>query len=237
MKNIFKRNQIIITALVIMVVIAAYINFAGSRFNEEDLIAETSGEIEEAVDTTDISEEDLIDSDGDMNIVSSEEELLTENSEEADEDTQETELTEIPSLDSDADVTDTTETPGEAVFTGAASNVGFASEAKLEKEQVRAKNKEIYEDIINNANINDEQKQAAIDGLITLTEIAEKENAAEIMLESQGFSEVVVSMTDNTVDVVVSKSELTDANRAQIEDIVQRKTGVAVENITIIPME
>lgn len=253
MKNIFKRNQIIITALVIMVIIAAYINFAGSKFNKEDLLAEASSQVDGTVDTTDISEEDVASADN-VNVLGSEQDLLADTGEEANEDTA---LTEIPSLDSEADVastesaattetaqatdttgtTDTTGNPGEAVFTGATSEVGFAAEAKLAREQVRAENKDVLLEIINNTNISDEQKQKAIDSMIALTDIAEKENAAETLLESQGFSQVVVSLTDDTADVVVSKAEITDANRAQIEDIITRKTGVAVENITITPME
>ena len=45
--------------------------------------------------------------------------------------------------------------------------------------------------------------------------------------------DVVVSISDTGVDVVVNASELTDAQRAQIEDIVTRKTEVAAENIVI----
>ena len=44
---------------------------------------------------------------------------------------------------------------------------------------------------------------------------------------------MVVSITADTVDVVVSAPELTEAQRAQIEDIVIRKTGVAPEAIVI----
>ena len=69
--------------------------------------------------------------------------------------------------------------------------------------------------------------------MITITDIAEKETAAEILLESKGFNDVVVSITDQTVDVVVNAAELTEAQRAQIEDIVIRKTGVAADAIVI----
>ena len=107
------------------------------------------------------------------------------------------------------------------------------SGARLLKEQTRAKNKETLLEIINNVNITEEQKQTAIDNMIVITEIAEKETAAEILLESKGFEDVVVSITDDTVDVVVNAAELTEAQRAQIEDIVIRKTGVAPEAIVI----
>ena len=36
--------------------------------------------------------------------------------------------------------------------------------------------------------------------------------------------------------MVVSNADLTDANRAQIEDIVTRKTGIAPQNIVITPI-
>ena len=88
-------------------------------------------------------------------------------------------------------------------------------------------------EIINNVNISEEQKQEAVDGMIALTDIAEKETAAEILLEAKGFEDVVVSITDGMVDVVVNTADLSEAQRAQIEDIVVRKTGIGAENIII----
>ena len=52
-------------------------------------------------------------------------------------------------------------------------------------------------------------------------------------LEAKGFEDVVVSITDDMVDVVVNTAELTEAQRAQIEDIVVRKTGMNPEAIVI----
>ena len=107
------------------------------------------------------------------------------------------------------------------------------SDAKLLKEQTRAKNKETLLEIINSAEVSDEQKQAAIDSMVQMTAIAEKEAAAEILLEAKGFQDVVVSINGDAVDVVVNAATLDDAMRAQIEDIVKRKTEVAAENIII----
>ena len=64
----------------------------------------------------------------------------------------------------------------------------------------------------------------------------ERENAAEILLEAKGFSDVVVSITDNEADVVLNMGDVTDAKRAQVEDIVKRKTGISAENIVITPL-
>ncbi len=128
--------------------------------------------------------------------------------------------------------------PGEAVLTSnTLNNVDFAAEMKLNREQVRAKNKESLLEIINNTNIDEAQKQSAIDQMIAMTNIAERETAAEMLLEAKGFSDVVVSITDDSADVVVNMGEVTDAKRAQIEDIVKRKTNVAAEKIVITPIQ
>ena len=66
-----------------------------------------------------------------------------------------------------------------------------------------------------------------------MTEVAEKEAAAEILLEAKGFEDVVVSISSEGVDVVVNAVELSDAQRAQIEDIVKRKAEVEAQDIII----
>lgn len=137
----------------------------------------------------------------------------------------------IESQDSEAESVDGT--PGEAVLT---SGNAVVADAKVTREQVRAKNKETLMEIIDNDNLSDEQKQDAVDEMVRMTEIAEQEAAAETLMASKGFSDAVVSISGDMVDVVVNASELDDAHRAQIEDIVTRKTGIAPENIVITPI-
>ena len=240
MKNILKKNQIMITALAIMIAVAGYLNFAGTNLEKEDYLSASGDTIEENLGTTGSLEGTQVNTDDTLN-------ALLDLSEE---DLQTAELTDIDSLDYDAEVivddyldvgmqtalTGGTpaegEIPGEAVFTNT-NNVATLSEAKLLKEQTRAKNKEALLDIINSSNLSDEQKQSAVDSMIQMTGIAEKETAAEILLEAKGFEDVVVSISDSGVDVVVNAIELTDAQRAQIEDIVKRKTEISAENIII----
>ena len=81
--------------------------------------------------------------------------------------------------------------------------------------------------------IDEAAKQQAIQDMIRLTEISEKENAAETLLMAKGFSDPVVSITDDKVDVVIHASSITDPERAQIEDIVKRKAEVGADQIII----
>ena len=147
--------------------------------------------------------------------------------------TDETALLDENGADGTGDTEDVT-APGEAVLTGAS---GFAAQAKLSREQIRSQNKADLQDIINNQDIGEEQKQEAINTMVSVTELTEKEAAAELLLEAKGFQDVVVNLTGETADVVVPDAELSDAQRAQIEDIVKRKTGIAAENIVITPLK
>lgn len=226
MKNMVKKNQIMITALAIMIAVAGYLNFAGDKITEEDIMTASSGAVmENPEDSTEVAAMFEI----------------------SDEDMETSTYGEIESLDADVIITEDfmdenmaesiSEDMGEAPVSDTpsvtSSGMGALSGAKLMKEQTRAKNKEALLEIINNVNISEEQKQEAVDNMIAITDVAEKETAAEILLEAKGFTDVVVSITDTTVDVVVNELELTEAQRAQIEDIVIRKTAIAPEAIII----
>ena len=228
MKNMIKKNQVMITALAIMIAVAGYLNFAGTKVTDEEILT-----VNGVIATDDMGNLALSDEETDYSVLL---DLSDEDIEQASGD--------ILSLDSDVEVisSDTsdegtqmlaeTETPGEAVFT-ASAGMSTLSGAKLQKEQTRAQNKETLLEIINNANISETQKQEAVNNMISMTDIAEKETAAEILLEAKGFDDAVVSIDGDTVDVVVNTKELTEAQRAQIEDIVIRKTGVSADAIVI----
>lgn len=192
MKRIFKKNQIMISALAVMIAVAGYLNYSGRLFGDDATKADNE-----------LANQELLD-------ISLEE------------------TAEIDSLDNEVD-----ETPGEAVLTSGSKVV---AEAKVAREQVRAENKEVLQGIIDNKNLTEEQKSEAVAEMIEMTKIAELETSVETMLLSKGFSESVVTITETGVDVVVNGAELTDAHRAQIEDIVTRKTGVEAKNIVITPM-
>ena len=110
------------------------------------------------------------------------------------------------------------------------------AQAKVSREQVMAQSKETLQSIIDNKNLSDEQKQDAVDQMVALTKRAELEADIESLMAAKGFSEAVVSIGDDSVDVVVKAEELTDANRAKIEEILTRKTEVSPEWIVITPI-
>jgi len=199
MKRIFRRNQIIITTLAVMIAAAGYMNYSVKK--------EVAGaEVYEA-GVLEISDEDL----------------LAEN--------QVSDPVTVEDLEVSID------SPGEAVLTSGTSVSEYIAGVQLGREQVRAKNKETLMEMIGSDQIAEADKQAVIQSMIRMTEVAEKENAAETLLQAKGFVDPVVSITDGKVDVVINATSITDPERAQIEDIVKRKTEVEADGIVITLME
>ena len=97
-------------------------------------------------------------------------------------------------------------------------------------------NKDALLEIVNNQAVTEEQKQNAVDALVRLTEVAQMEADAEMLLEAKGFDNVVVSINDNCCDVVLDMGEDTESARAQVEDVIKRKTDITAENIVITPL-
>jgi stage III sporulation protein AH len=269
-KKILRKNQIMITALAVMIAVAGYLNFAGTKIGEEDFIS-VDGSSSEL--TYEISDEDMYaislreDTDGtikdyaaatgtegDIPSLDTDDVTVTDNYLSNGMDvtsdsalTADADGTELQASDEAADGTDTAlasntdesgatvieqEIPGEAVFTSA-SGVSTLAGAKLLKEQTRAQNKESLMEIIQSEELTEDAKKDAVNSMITLTETAQKESDAQMLLEAKGFTQTVVSISGDSADVMVEAASLTEAQTAQIIDIVQRKTAVSAENIII----
>ena len=233
MKKIFRKNQLVITALALMIAVAGYFSYMNNNMEDGQVTAEASADAGTVQDTYDISEEDML----------AEQEIFTD--EGTGEELALVEGTETAAVDAvqsgdAAQMTDgaaDVENPGEAVLTSTTiANLDYAAEMKLNREQIRSKNKESLLEIVNNTTIDESLKQDAVNKMIAMTDIAEREAAAEMLLEAKGFSDVVVSITEDNCDVVLNMGEVTDAKRAQVEDIVKRKTNIAADKIVITPI-
>ena len=198
---VIKRNQVVVTALAVMIAAAGYLNFQesrGSQGNQTALQLTEEGDVTALVDYAALPDD-------------------------------------VDTAELDPITAEAAETTGDgaAVFVSANAGSSYFAEAKLDREQSRAKQKDILNEMLENKNISQEQKAKCTESMMELQQRIEKETAAEAMIESKGFKEAYVRMDDDTVDVVVDKETLTDAEVAQIEDIVKRKTGMDASKIRI----
>ena len=195
MKKIFRKNQIIVTALAVLIAVAGYLNYT----NNDDNVKEVNNTYEQTY-----AGDDLLTKDYD-----------------------------IESLDEDIETESAK--PGEAVFTNGNNMSNSIAKARIDREQLRSKNKETLLEVINNNDMSENQKKKAVKSMVEITENAEIENDIENLLRAKGFEDILVTINDNQVDVVVSESQVDDEQRAQIEDVIKRKTGIKVKGIVITP--
>ena len=232
MKNLLKKNQIIITALAIMIAIAGYLNLTKDTVTDEK--QQIDQNISDALEYESYSEEALL-AENEMS------DSLFEISDEDNENSNTYEVTNSGSGDmiiaeNSGELTGVTEeksVPGEAILASTTISGDYFSSAKLKREQTRSKNKSMLMELLSDETATEDQRNVAFNKIVALAETAEIENATELLLEAKGFDGAVVSIVDSSVDVVVNASSVTDGQIAQIEDIVIRKTGVEAENIVV----
>ncbi len=207
MKKIFKKNQIIITSLAALIAVAGYLNHIENNEKKLDAVnvAGTKDETTTADENTSNISPGNVASNGGADA----------------------------SKDIESNDIDITGEPGEAVFVNAVGTVDFVVEAKLLREQTRANSKTMLMEIVNNVNAGESEKQAAINKITELADVADREMAAENLIAAKGYENVVVTVTDGAADVMIVSENLSDAARAQIEEIVKTKTNVPADKITI----
>lgn len=210
MKKIFKKNQFIVTFLAVLIAVAGYLNYADNADKKKEA-AKVNGTTYESVYDGD----NLLTGDNDIESLDGEDANNKETKESAGE--------------------ETTKEPGAAVLTNGTNLASYMAQARLNREQIRSKNKETLLQVINNNDISEGEKKKAVKSMVKLTELNEKENTIETLLKAKGFDDIVVTISDKQADVIISENEVDDAKRAQIEDVIKRKAGVSVDNITITP--
>lgn len=243
MKKIIKKNQVIITALAIMIAVAGYLNFSSKELplSSQETVTLDSTADGSTTDQMEATTASAAASNDAKNAESTTEAVDTMDISDADA----AALKGAKGNQDDAEVSapvqdkvdgQDTSNIGEAVLTNAGA-ADFVTKAKLNREQTRAKSKEMLMNIIDNSSLSEKQKEDAINQMLVMTKNMELESQTEQLLGAKGFLNSVVSVGEDTVDVILNQAELNDVQKAQVEDIVNRKTQMGVDKIVISTMK
>lgn len=226
-KNVFKKNRLVILALSVMIGVAGYLNFNAGK--KDDLLREKAQETN--------ADAEVISYENDKK--AGKEEAVTEEtaSDKTAEDTTDATYLEQAALEENVELNSDEDDIGEAVLTNAQIMKNNLVTAKLNREQSRSKSKEALLAIMNDETIDSAAKDEAVNSYVKLTDTIEKETDAETVLTAKGYTDCIVTINDTTVDVTIPVEELSDTERAQIEDIVTRKTGYDVSKLVITVAE
>ncbi len=203
-----KKNQIVVVVLVLMIVVAGYLNYRGNDSHKEaagNENSQNSGVVENG-DDEDFAEGVLV-PEQNVEQVQGEESQVKE-----------------PASNG----------IGEAILVESTAVVPeYFAEAKVERENARAKSQTILYELMANADTPEEEKSQAAQQILELQKRIENEAAAEAMIKAKGFDETYVRIYDDCVDVIVDRSEITQQEAAQIQDIITRITSLEANKIRI----
>lgn len=104
---------------------------------------------------------------------------------------------------------------------------------RAERESIREQEMLYLDDVIATGGLGDETLAQAVEQKLALVENMEAEFAIENMIAAKGFADCAVTFHNGSVNVVVGAQELSEAEVAQILDIVRRQTGQSAQNVRV----
>ena len=209
--KLFKKNQVIIYVIALMLVAAGYLNYTAN--GNTNSIIPTSGTEEELDQMANIGDAQLVSSN---DIVNEAVNNTTNNTENA-----KTENTSSNTVTTSSTTTKTT------------NNSDYFKTSKLERDTMYSQMIETYEKVLNSDNSLETQKQSATDEIKKINDTKNSIMICENLIQTKGFENSVVFVNGESVSVIIEASELSKEQVAQIQNIISREMNAKAENIHI----
>ncbi len=118
--------------------------------------------------------------------------------------------------------------------TAKTSTSDFFAQQRVNRQKTRDQAIAVLKSVAEDTKIEATSKQKAVLDIAQIALNVEKEGRCENLIKAKGFSDCVVSISDNSADVVVGTTGLTSAQAVQIKDIMVNDGGIASDKIKII---
>ena len=228
MKKVFKKNQIVIFVIGLMLITAGYLNFTNTEQSLETGALADAEELASLGDARLVSSSNIVETNSvsDETGAEAETNILNENviEDEVQEDNVLTEANVVSNTVSDGDLQETSVMNTDQYF----------STSKLERETMYSQRVENYQEILNNSNVSEAQKKLAQE---EITAIGEEQNAimiAENLIKTKVIEDLVILVNEDSVNVIIKGEELEKNQIAQVQNIVMRELDAKIENIHIM---
>ncbi len=211
--KLFKKNQVVIYVIALMLVVAGYLNYTAT--NDFNSAVQTSSSEEELTKMANIGDAQLVSS----SVVSEESNIeksgLTDESNMA----EKNEIVDNNTISTSSEVSK--------------NNKDYFSTSKLERESMYSQMLETYENILNSSNSLETQKQSATEEIKKINDTKNSIMICENLIKTKGFEDVVIFVNGDSISVIVEDEQLSPEEVAQIQNIISREIKAEVENIHI----
>ena len=228
MKQILKKNQIIISVIAIMLIAAGYMNYTSNEKQALETAVLTDSEKYAGIgDATLVSanvadDNDLVNNDETQNIIDD----SAKNEEKKDEiksNDQNTESKENIVQNEINTSTTVTETSGDQYF----------AELRLERDKMYSQMLESYQKILSNNQISETQKEISENEIKKINDTRNAIMIAENLIKNKGFQDLIIFINGDSISIIVKAKELKEEQIAQIQNIISRELKGEIENIHI----
>ena len=209
--KLFKKNQVIIYVIALMLVAAGYLNYT-TNGNTNSIIP-TSGTEEELDKMANIGDAQLVSSNDIVNEAVNNTTNNTENDK--------TENT----------INNTVATSSTTAKT--TNNGDYFKTSKLERDTMYSQMIETYEKFLNSDNSLETQKQSATQEITKINETKNSIMICENLIKTKGFENNIIFVNGESISVIIGAEELKQEEIAQIQNIISRELKAQIENIHI----
>ena len=206
--KLFKKNQVIIYVIVLMLMTAGYLNYTTNTNKQASL--ETAMQIEASDDMqlADIGDATLVNSN---DVV--EENATNEN---------------VVQNMVENEVEDNTTTQ-----TSSSNTDDYFVKSKLERDTMYSQMIETYEKVLNSSNSLETGKQAATQEIQKINDTKKSIMICENLIKTKGFEKSIIFVNGDSVSVIIGAIEIKQEEVAQVQNIISREMKKEVENIHI----
>lgn len=230
MLNKFKKNQIIIFALGLMIITAGYLSYSNNINNN-------------LIETSAIADSEEMASIGDAKLVSAnvaEENNVISNNISSTSNTDSNVINEN-SVDSNLvnDLNGTTNSVDSVIASSLSieSSDDYFSSSRLERNKMYSQQIENYQDILNNTNVSEAQKKTAQEEITKLNNEQNGIIISENIIKTKGIEDLVIFVNNESINVIVKGKEIEKEEIAQIQNIVTRELEADIGDIHIMNKE
>lgn len=213
----FKKNQIIIYVIVLMLMTAGYLNYTTNT--EKQTSVETAMQIE--------SKDDMKLADvGDATLVNSND-VVTQNTTNTTNETNTNDERDSVTLENETTNENTT------IETSTSNHNDYFVKSKLERDTMYSQMIETYEKVLNSTNSLETQRQSATQEIQKINETKNSIMICENLIKTKGFENSIIFVNGESISIIIGKEEIKQEEVAQIQNIIAREMKAKIENIHI----
>lgn len=205
--KILKRNQIIISVLALMLITVGYMSYSSNMKN--------------SVETGALMDTESMAAIGDARLVSSNNTVEAMESNDSDDSN---ESGKIDGVKEDKEV---------VAMVPNNYNADYFVSSRLERDKMYSQMLDTYQGLAENSAVSPEQKNISTQEITNINNRKNSIMIAENLIKNLGFEDVVIFVNEGSTSVIVKADTLSEADIAQIQNVVCREIGVSAETIHI----